>query len=58
MQGYVGFQEQADDQGEFHGQGDAKWIVIRGQSRGHDDMPFGRPTPGRPIGLSPYLVFF
>jgi hypothetical protein len=36
--------------GEFHDQGDAKWIVIRGQLRGHNDMPFGRPTPGRPIG--------
>jgi hypothetical protein len=36
--------------GEFHDQGDAKWIVIRGQLRGHNDTPFGRPTPGRPIG--------
>jgi hypothetical protein len=36
--------------GEFHDQGDAKWIVIRGQLRGHNDMPFGRPTPGWPIG--------
>jgi hypothetical protein len=32
-------------------QGDAKWIIIiRGQLRGHNDTPFGRPTPGRPIG--------
>jgi hypothetical protein len=30
--------------GEFHDQGDAKWIVIRGQLRGHNDTPFGRPT--------------
>ena len=35
--------------GEFHDQGDAKWIVIRGPLRGHKDTPFGRPTPGRPI---------
>jgi hypothetical protein len=26
--------------GEFHDQGDAKWIVIRGQLRGHNGMPF------------------
>jgi hypothetical protein len=30
--------------GQFHDQGDAKWIVIRGQLRSHNDMPFGRPT--------------
>jgi hypothetical protein len=30
--------------GEFHDQGEAKWIVIRGQLRGHNDTPFGRPT--------------
>ena len=36
--------------GEFHDQGDAKWIVIRGQLSGHNDMPFGQRTPGRPIG--------
>jgi hypothetical protein len=35
---------------EFHDQGDAKWIVIRGQQRGHNDMPCRRPTPGWPIG--------
>jgi hypothetical protein len=29
---------------------EAKWIVFRGQLiRGHNDTPFGRPTPGRPI---------
>jgi hypothetical protein len=26
--------------GKFHDQGDAKWIVIRGQLRGHNDTPF------------------
>ena len=36
--------------GQFHNQGDAKWIVIRGQLWNHKDTPFGRPTPGRPIG--------
>jgi hypothetical protein len=35
--------------GEFHVQGEAKWILIRGQLRGHYDTTFGRPTPGRPI---------
>jgi hypothetical protein len=35
--------------GKFHDQGDAKWIVIRGQLRGHNDTPCGRPTPSRPI---------
>jgi hypothetical protein len=38
------------NRGEFYDQGDAKWIVIRGPSRGYTDTPFGRPTPGRPIG--------
>jgi hypothetical protein len=36
--------------GEFHDQGDAKWIVISRQLKGHNDTPFGRTTPGRPIG--------
>jgi hypothetical protein len=35
---------------EFQYQGDAKRIVIRMQLRGHNDTPFGRPTPDRPIG--------
>jgi hypothetical protein len=39
-----------DEGGEFHDQGDANSIVIRGQLRGHNDTPFGRPTPSRPIG--------
>jgi hypothetical protein len=30
--------------------GDAERIVIRGQLSGHNDTPFGRPTPSRPIG--------
>ena len=33
-------------EGEFHDQGDAKWIVIRGKLRGNNDTPFGRPTFG------------
>jgi hypothetical protein len=43
---------QAKDQlavGKFHDLGDAKCIVIRGQLRGHNDTPFGRPTPCRLI---------
>jgi hypothetical protein len=34
---------------EFHNQGDAEWIVIRGQLQGHTDMLFRQPTPGWPI---------
>jgi hypothetical protein len=30
--------------------GGAKYLEIRGQSRGHNDTTFGRPTPGQPIG--------
>jgi hypothetical protein len=29
--------------GEFHDQGDAKWIVIKGLLWGHNVTPFGRP---------------
>jgi hypothetical protein len=36
--------------GEFHDQGGAEWIVIRGQPSGHNDAPCGWPTPGWPIG--------
>jgi hypothetical protein len=36
--------------GKFHDQGDAEWIVIRGQLKVHNDMPFGQTTPGRLIG--------
>jgi hypothetical protein len=32
-----------------HDEADAEWIVIRGPLRSHNDMPFGRPTPGRPV---------
>jgi hypothetical protein len=42
--------KRAGDSGKFHDQEDAKRIVIRRQLRGHNDTPFGRPTPGRPIG--------
>jgi hypothetical protein len=35
--------------GEYHDQGDAKWMLFREQSRGQNDTPLGRPTPGRPI---------
>ena len=37
------------DSGELHDQADAKWIVIRGLLKGHNDMRCGRPTPGWPI---------
>jgi hypothetical protein len=36
--------------GELHDQGHAKWRVIRRQPWGHNDTPFERPTPGRPVG--------
>jgi hypothetical protein len=36
--------------GESHDQADAEWIVIRSQLSGHNDVPFGRPAPGRPSG--------
>jgi hypothetical protein len=36
--------------GEFHDQGDAKWIVIRRLLWGHNDTPCGQPAPGRLIG--------
>jgi hypothetical protein len=36
--------------GESHDQADAEGIVIRTQLRGHNNMPFGRPAPGRPSG--------
>jgi hypothetical protein len=44
--------ENPKSEGKFHDQGDAKWIVFRGQLRHHNDTSFGRRTPGRPIGLS------
>jgi hypothetical protein len=36
-------------QGQFRGLKDAKWIVIRGQLRGHNDAPCGRPNPDLPV---------
>jgi hypothetical protein len=36
--------------GEFHDQVNAKWIVIRGLLRGHNNLHCGRPNPGQPIG--------
>jgi hypothetical protein len=44
-------QEAVPARGEFHDQGDAKWIVIKGQLRGHNHTPFGRPGVGRPSGV-------
>jgi hypothetical protein len=35
--------------GDGHDQADAKWILVGGLLRGHNDTPCGRPTPGRPI---------
>jgi hypothetical protein len=43
--------------GGLHDQGDAKWIVIKEQLRGHTDMPFGQTTPSRPIGQLGVGVF-
>jgi hypothetical protein len=43
-------EDDPDVEGKFHDQGDAKWIVIRGQLRGHNETRYGRPAPGRPIG--------
>jgi hypothetical protein len=37
-------------QGQFHDQGDAKWIVTSRSLWGHNNMPCGRSAPGRPIG--------
>jgi hypothetical protein len=34
--------------GRCHDQADDDWIVVRRPLRGHDDMPFGWPTTGRP----------
>jgi hypothetical protein len=38
------------EKGGCHDQADAEWIVIRRPLKGHNDMPYGRPTTGRPIG--------
>jgi hypothetical protein len=42
----------SSNSGEFHDQGDARWIVIRMPLRGHNGTPFGRTTPRRPLGWS------
>jgi hypothetical protein len=48
---------------EFHDQGDAKWIVIRRQLKGHNDMPMGGQPPAglsatwKFAALKAYLVF-
>jgi hypothetical protein len=45
--------------GEFREQGDAEWIVIRGQLRGHNDTPFGvGPGVGRPKGVFGGFIYF
>jgi hypothetical protein len=38
------------NEGEFHDQADANWIVIRGLLWGHNDTPSGRSTSSLPIG--------
>jgi hypothetical protein len=49
---------------EFHDQADAKWIVIKGQLRGHNDTPFGQPTAtpsrtiARPVVGRPQGIFY
>jgi hypothetical protein len=37
--------------GNFHDQGDAKWIVISRSLWGPNDTPYGRPGSGRPQGI-------
>jgi hypothetical protein len=57
-------QEKLTFLGGYHDLLEAKWLVIRGPLRGHNDTPCRRPTPGRPGGLAlglavlrAYLVF-
>jgi hypothetical protein len=38
------------DLGGRRDKADAEWIVIRRPVSGHNNSPFGRPTPGRLIG--------
>jgi hypothetical protein len=53
----------ATSKGSCHDQADAEWIVIRGPLRGHNNMPYGRLTPGQPVGcpesatLRAYFLF-
>jgi hypothetical protein len=39
--------DSVDCKGEFHDQGDVKWVAVRGQLRGHSDTPFGVGCPQR-----------
>jgi hypothetical protein len=34
------------------------WIVIRGQLGGHNDTPFGRPTPGGFFSYYQLVILF
>jgi hypothetical protein len=43
--------------GEFHDQADAKWIVIRGLLKGHNDTPCGLSVTRGLATLIAYLVF-
>jgi hypothetical protein len=50
--------------GKFHDQGDAKWIVIRGQLRGQNDICLAGGQPPAVLSaawglaaLKPYLLF-
>jgi hypothetical protein len=44
--------------GEFHNQGDAKWIVIRRQLKGHNNTSFRRPGVSRPQGVFGSLSYY
>jgi hypothetical protein len=52
--------DMARTKGKGHDQGDAEWIVIRRQLRGHNDTPFERQTPRLaywpPGGLLPSVI--
>jgi hypothetical protein len=43
--------------GDCHDQGDAKWIVIRGQLRGHNDIYALRAANSQPGVGRPQVVF-
>jgi hypothetical protein len=53
--------EVIEEGGEFHDQGDTKYIVIKRLLWGHNDPPCRRPAPDRPIGCPvvgrPQIVF-
>jgi hypothetical protein len=46
----LSFSEKESLGGGSDDQADAEWIVVRRPLWGHNDTPFGRPTPGRPVG--------